>query len=82
MINNITQIIFVVSIGSIDAGDKNSHKYYLIYFSSLPYNIQGNKSVDGKLIKQGEMVKNSRYFSLSIEHSIYKNKLKKKQPYH
>ena len=50
MIKNITQIIFVVSIGSIDAGDKNSHKYYLIYFSSLPYNIQGNKSVDGKLI--------------------------------
>ena len=40
MLNNRMKLISVVSIDEIDADDKNSHSYYLVEFTSSPYNIQ------------------------------------------
>ena len=39
-VNNRAQTIKVGSIGAIDAGDKYSHGYYMVEFTSSPYILQ------------------------------------------
>ena len=48
--------------GAIDADDSTCHGYYVIKFSSYPYNLQVNFSIYGQVISSGEMVCGGYFF--------------------
>ena len=53
--------------GDIYANYYSCHSYYIIKFSSYPYNLQADLSIDGKVISSGEMVCEVTFFqSISI----------------
>ena len=64
-------MIFVISIAAIDVNDSNSYGNYRVEFTSLLYNMQGDKSYDGILFESVEIVPNGIYLSPSIGHSIW-----------
>ena len=41
---------------AIDADDYSCHGYYIIKFSSSPYTLQEDLSIDGQVISSGEML--------------------------
>ena len=43
----------------------------MVEFSSSPYTLQENKTIDGKFIESGELESNGRYFSHKISHSSF-----------
>ena len=51
--------------GAINAGDYTCHGYYIIKFSSYPYTLQAEFSIDGQFISSGEMVREV-FFSINI----------------
>ena len=74
-INNVAQTIQIESIGTIDTDSRKYHGYSMVEFSSSPYTLQENKTIDDKVIESGELVSNGRYFNTAIAHSIrYVNK--------
>ena len=48
--------------GAIDGDDSSCHGYYIINFSSSPYTLQSDLSIDGWVISSGEMVREGTYF--------------------
>ena len=43
----------------------------MLEFTSSQYTLQGNKTINSQVVESGELVKNGRYFSLTISHSIW-----------
>lgn len=58
MVKSISQLILVVSIGEIYADYKISYGYYLVEFTSLPFTLQENMTIDGKVLDLGKIVVN------------------------
>ena len=54
LVNNLSQTIQFGSIFAIDANDKHPRGYYMVIFTSFPYTLQENKSVDAKVIYYDE----------------------------
>ena len=48
--------------GATDADYSSCHGYYIIKFSSSPYTLQSDLSIDGRVISSGEMVYEGTYF--------------------
>ena len=48
MVTNTSQLISVVSICDIDAGNKISHGYYHFGCTSSPYTLKENVTIDGQ----------------------------------
>ena len=46
----------------INADDSTCHGYYIIKFSSYPYNLQADLSIDGQVISSGENICEGTYF--------------------
>ena len=53
---NMSFIIMEGKYGAIDADYSSYHGYYIINFSSSPYNLQEDLNIDGQVISSGEMV--------------------------
>ena len=47
---NMSLIIFEGKYGAIDTDDYSCHGYYIIKFSSSPYNLQVDLSIGGQVI--------------------------------
>ena len=58
MVQNTAKNIQFGSIGAIDVYDKHTHGYYMVEFTSLPYTLQENKTIDGQIINASELVAN------------------------
>ena len=69
-INNVAQTIQIESIGTIDTDSRKYHGYSMVEFSSSPYTLQENKTIDGQVMESGQLVSNGRYFNTFISHSI------------
>ena len=59
---NMSLIIPEGKHGAIDTDDSSWHGFYIIMFSSSPYTLQSDLSIDGKVIYSGEMVCEGNYF--------------------
>ena len=57
-----TLIIMEGKYGAIDTDYSSCHCYYIIKFSSLPYNIQEDLIIDEKVISPGGTVCEGTYF--------------------
>ena len=69
---NMSLIIMEGKYGAIDSDDSSCHGYYIIKFSSYPYTLQTDFSVDGKFISSSEMVCEGNYlFSININYHYY-----------
>ena len=57
---------------AIDTDNSSCHGYYITKFSSSPYTLQADLSIDGKFISSGEIVCGGNYFfSISINSHYY-----------
>ena len=56
--NNTARTIQVGSIGAIYTDNRHSHGYYMVEFTSFPYTLQENKTIDGQIINASELVAN------------------------
>ena len=60
---------------AIDTDDSWCHGYYIIKFSSSPYNLQVYLSIDGQVISSGEIIFEGTYFirrnNLPINNQVY-----------
>ena len=57
---------------AIDTDDSWCHGYYIIKFSSSPYNLQVYMSIDGQVISSGEIIFEGTYFfPISINYHYY-----------
>ena len=63
---NLYLIIMEGNYGTIYDDDYTCHGYYIIIFSSSPYNLQEYFSIDGQVISSGEMVREGTYLFQSI----------------
>ena len=69
---NMSSIIMEGNYGAIDADDYLCNGYYIIKFSSSPYTLQADMSIDGQVIYSGEMVcEVSYYFPININPHYY-----------
>ena len=69
---NTSLIIIEGKYGAIDTDDYLWHVYYIIKFSSLPYNLQADLSIYGQVILSGEIVFEETYFfSININSNYY-----------
>ena len=48
--------------GAIDSDDSSCRGYYIIKFSSTPYNLQADLSIYGHVISSGEILCEVTYF--------------------
>ena len=56
----------------IDNYDSSFHGYYIIKFSSSPYTLQEDLSIDRQVISSGEMVcKGTYFFPININHHYH-----------
>ena len=53
---NMYLIIMEGNYGVIDDDNSTCHGYYIIVFSSSPYTLQADLSIDAQVISSGEMV--------------------------
>ena len=53
---NMSLICIEVEYGAINNNDSLCHGYYTIKFSSFPYNLQEDLSIDGQVISSGKIV--------------------------
>ena len=53
---NMSLIIMEGNYSDIDLDDSTCHGYFIIKFSSSPYILQAESSIDGQVIYSGEMV--------------------------
>ena len=57
---------------AIDTNDSWCHGYYIIKFSSSPYNLQVYMSIDGQVISSGEIkFEGTYFFPISINYHYY-----------
>ena len=64
---NMSLIIIEGKYGAINTDDSLCHGYYTIKFSSSPYTLQADLSIDGKVISSGKIVCEGTYiFSINI----------------
>ena len=68
---NVYLIIIEGKCCDVDTGDSSWHGYYIIKFSSSPYSLQEDSSIDGKIISFGEMVCEGTYLFLTNVSSNY-----------
>ena len=69
---NVSLIIMEGNYGSIDANYYIFHGYYIIKFSSSPYTLQADLSIDFRVISSGEMVCEENYiFSINMNSRYY-----------
>ena len=69
---NMSLIIMKEIYGAIDAGDFVCHGYFIINFSSSPYNLQADLSIDGEVISSGKIVFEGTYFfPININHHYH-----------
>ena len=59
---NMSLIIMEVKYVAINTGDYPCRGYYIINFSSSPYTLQADFSIDGQFIYSDEMVFEGNYF--------------------
>ena len=59
---NMYLIITEGKYGAIDTGDSSCRGYYIINFSSYPYTLQADLSIDGKFISSRDIVCEETYF--------------------
>ena len=74
---NMSLIIMEGCYGAIDADNSSCNGDYIIRFSSYPYTLQADLSIDGKFISSGEMVCEGNHFFQSTSIIViifYKNK--------
>ena len=64
---NMSLIIIERNYGAIDADYSTCHGYYIIGFSSSPYNPQEDLIIDFQVISSGETVYEGTYFSNKYE---------------
>ena len=69
--NNAALVIKVGSISAIDADDRHPNGYNMFEFTSSPYDLEENKTIDVQVIYSGELVSNVMYFSPAISHSTW-----------
>ena len=67
---NMSLIIVEGNYSDIDDDDYTCHGYYIIIFSSYPFTIQADLSVDDQVIYSGEMVCKGTYFSNQYQFSL------------
>ena len=53
---NMSLIVMEDMYGTSDTDDSTFHGYCIIIFSSSPYTLQQNLSIDGQVLSSGEMV--------------------------
>ena len=53
-----------VEYGAIDTNNSSCHGYYIIRFSSSPYTLQSDLSIDGEVISSNEILCKGNYFFL------------------
>ena len=71
---NFMNISLIIMEGKYDANDTDDYLcrgYYIIKFSSSPYTLQADLSIDGKFISSSEMVFEGTYFFLINMNSCY-----------
>ena len=69
---NMSLIITEGKHVAIDTDDYSCHGYYIIKFSSSPYNLQVDLSIDRQVISYDEMVFEGAYlFSININYHYY-----------
>ena len=59
---NMSFIITEGKYGAIDTDDFSCHGYYITKFSSSPYKLQADLSIDGQVISSGEILREGTYF--------------------
>ena len=58
--------------GNIYADESLCCGYYIIKFSSSPYNLQSDLIIDGQVISSGEMVREGNvFFLININYNYY-----------
>ena len=75
---NMYLIILEVKYGAIDTDDFLCNGYYIIAFSSSPYTLQADSSIDGQVISSGEMLCEGTYFfpiNINFHYYVYKTKI-------
>ena len=61
-----------VKYGAIDTDHSSCHGYYIIRFSSSPYTLQADLSIDGQVISSGEILCEGNYFfPININYHYY-----------
>ena len=69
---NISIIIIEVKYGAIDTDYYSCHGYYTIKFSSSPYTLQVDLSIDGQVISSGRILCEGTYlFPININSHCY-----------
>ena len=69
---NMYLIIREGKYGAIDTDDYSCHGYYIIRFSSLPYNLQAELSIDGQVISSEKtLCEGTYFFPISINSYYY-----------
>ena len=69
---NISFTIIEGKYGAIDTDDSSCHGYYTIKFSSSPYTLQSDLSIEGQVISSVKIVREENYFfSISIYYHFY-----------
>ena len=59
---NMSLIIMEEKYGTIDTDNSSCHGYYITNFSSFPYTLQSDFSIDGQVISSGEILCERTYF--------------------
>ena len=59
---NLMKVYLMIMEGDYCSGDSSWHCYYIIKFSSSPFILQSDLSIDGQVIYSGEMVCEGTYF--------------------
>ena len=69
---NIYLIIIEGKYDAIDNDDFSCYSYYIIKFSSFPYTLQEDLSIDKKVIYSGEMVwEGTNFLPVNIDSHYY-----------
>ena len=68
---NMSFITMKGDYGAIDTDDSSRHGYYIIKFSSLPYTLQADLSIDGKVISSGKIACKGTYIFPISNNSHY-----------
>ena len=61
--DNMYSLVESGNDGSINTTDTAKYGFYVIMFTSEAYKIQGNTTIDGKVITSGELVAKVKYLS-------------------
>ena len=77
--DNMALLVESGTYGSINTTDTSTKGFYAIMFTSGAYTLQGNTTIDGKIITAGELVVKAKYLcSMHMDTHWYWNQ----QPNH